>query len=124
MGGAKQTKTLSRACEVAGSAKRWRNQQRACHFRNLCESTHLIKLINKYGTSWYSKQQGRLSVTGHQTVLTTLERWALCYQNSRTYEELEDKQLVNDAIDETGTVPCANVGGDEMGPVIIENIEQ
>jgi hypothetical protein len=53
-----------------------------------------------------------------------LEHWALCYQNSQTYEELEDKRLSNEAIDETGSVPCANIGSDEMGCVNIENIEQ
>ncbi len=60
----------------------------------------------------------------HQTVLTALEHWALCYQNSQTYEELEDKRLFNEAIDKMGTVPCAKIGGDEMGCVNIENIEQ
>jgi hypothetical protein len=63
-------------------------------------------------------------VTRHQTVLTKLERWALCYQNSWTYEELEDAQLLNEAIDKTGTVPCANVGVDKTGQVNIENIKQ
>ncbi len=53
-------------------------------------------------------------MTQHQTVLTTLERRALRYQNSRTYEELEDEQLFNEAIDETGTIPGAGKGGDEM----------
>jgi hypothetical protein len=94
---------------VAGSAKCLRNQQRVCCFRNLCESSRL-KLINGYGTCWYIKQLGRLSVIWHQTVLTVLEHWALCYQNSQAYEELEDKRLFNEAIDETGTVLCANKG--------------
>ncbi len=109
---------------MAGSAKPWRNQQRTCCFRNLCESIRLIKLIDEYGTYWYIKQWGQLSVTWHQTVLIAMEHWALCYQNSWTYEELEDKQLFDEAIDKMGTVPCANVGADEMGHVNIENIEQ
>ncbi len=50
----------------------------------------------------------------HQTVLTALEHRALRYQNSRTYKELEDEQLLDEAIDETGTIPCAGKGGDEM----------
>jgi hypothetical protein len=53
-------------------------------------------------------------VTQHQTVLTTLECRALRYRNSRTYEELEDERLLDEAIDETGTIPCAGKGGDEM----------
>jgi hypothetical protein len=63
-------------------------------------------------------------VTGHQTVLTALERQALCYKNSQTYDELEDAQLLDEAIDKTGIVPCVNVGGDEIGQINIENIEQ
>jgi hypothetical protein len=107
-------------CEVAGSVKRWQNQQRACHFRNLCESTLWIKLINEYGTCRYIKQRGQLSVTLHQTVLTALEQRALRYQNSKTYEDLEDKRLLDEAINEKGTVPCANVGGEEASHVNVE----
>jgi hypothetical protein len=101
----------SGVCEVAGSAKCWQDQQHACRFRNLGESTRRIKLIDKYGTRQYIKQWGQLSVTLHQTVLTTLEHRAIRYQNSRTYEELEDKRLLNEVIDETGTVPCTSEGG-------------
>jgi hypothetical protein len=50
-------------------------------------------------------------VTLHQTLLTALEHRAIRYQNSRTYEELEDKRLLNEVIDGTGTVPCASEGG-------------
>ncbi len=59
-------------------------------------------------------------MTLRQTVLTALEQRALRYQNSKTYEELEDKRLLDKAIDETGTVPCANVGGDEASHVNVE----
>jgi hypothetical protein len=119
-GGAKHTGTSSGVCEVAGSVKHWQNQQCACHFRNLCESTRRIKLIDEYGTRWYIKQRGGLSVTLHQTVLTALEQRALHYQNSKTYEELEDKRLLDEAINKTGTVPCANIGGDKASPVNVE----
>jgi hypothetical protein len=66
------------------------------------------KLIDEYGT--YIKQCGQLSVTLHQTALTAFEHqhWAPSYQNSQTYEELEDKQLLEEAINEMGTVTCAN----------------
>jgi hypothetical protein len=57
-GGGNQTKTSSGACEVAGFAKCWQNQQHACCYRNLCESTHRIELIEEDGTHWYVKQQG------------------------------------------------------------------
>ncbi len=59
-------------------------------------------------------------MTLHQTVLTALEQRALWYQNSKTYEELEDKRLLDEAINETGTVPCANVGGDKASHVNVE----
>jgi hypothetical protein len=59
-------------------------------------------------------------VTLHQTVLTALEQRALRYQNSKIYEELEDKRLLVEAINKKGTVPCANVGGDEASCVNVE----
>ncbi len=46
-------------------------------------------------------------MTLHQNVLPTLEHRALRYQNSKSYEELEDERLMEEAIDETGTVSCA-----------------
>ena len=107
-------------CGGVGTAKRWRSQQRACRFRNLCESTRRIQLINKYGTCCYIKQQGRLGVTLHQNVLTALDHRALCYQNSKSYEELEDERLLGEAIDETGTVPCPTPGGNEESRVNVE----
>jgi hypothetical protein len=107
-------KASSGACKVAGLAKRWQDQQRACRLWYLCDSTQRIKIIDEFGTHQYIKQWGRLNVTQHQTVLTTHECRALRYQNSRTYKELEDEQLLDEAIDETGTIPCAGKGGDEM----------
>ena len=68
---------------------------------NLCDSTQRIKIIDEFGTHQYIKQQGHLNVTQHQTVLTTLESRALRYQNSQTYEEVEDEQLLDEAIDKT-----------------------
>jgi hypothetical protein len=44
----------------------------------------------------------------------------LQYQNSKTYEELEDKRLLDKVINEMGTVPCANVGGDKASCVNVE----
>jgi hypothetical protein len=106
--------TLSGACrEGAGLAKRWRDQQRACKFRNLCDSTQRINLIDKYGTCQYIKHRGRLNVTQHQQVLTALEQRATQYQTSWTYEEMKDEQLLDEAIDETGTILCTSEGGIE-----------
>ncbi len=52
-------------------------------------------------------------MTLHQNVLTALEHQALRYQNSKSYDELEDKRLMDEAIDEMGTVPCSIIGDDE-----------
>jgi hypothetical protein len=52
-------------------------------------------------------------VTPHQRVLTALEQKVVWYQNSRTYEELEDEQLLDEAIDETGMLLCASERGEE-----------
>ncbi len=52
-------------------------------------------------------------MTLHHNVLTALEHRALRYQNSKSFEELEDKRFLDEAIDETGTVPCPNAVGDK-----------
>ncbi len=95
--------------EVAGSVWRQPNQQCACRFRNLCETTPRIQLIDKFGTWQCIKQRGQLNVTQHQSVLTVLEQWALQYQESQSYEELEDEQLLDEAINETGMVTALPV---------------
>ncbi len=59
-------------------------------------------------------------MTLHQTVLTALEQRALCYQNSKSYEELEEERLLDKAINEMGTVPYANVGGDKESWINVE----
>jgi hypothetical protein len=59
-------------------------------------------------------------VTLYQNVLTALEHQVLCYQNSKSYKELEDEQLLDEAINETGTVPCPTPGGDEESRVNVE----
>ncbi len=59
-------------------------------------------------------------MTLHQTVLTTLEQRALRCQNSKSYEELEEKRLLDEAINKTGTVPCTNVGGDKESRINVE----
>ena len=59
-------------------------------------------------------------MTLHQNVLTALEHRALRYQNSKSYEELEDKRLMDEAIDEMGTVPCSGVRDDGGRRVNVE----
>ena len=45
----------------------------------------------------------------HQPVLTVLEQRARRYQESQSYEELEDEQLLDEAINEMGTVDAPSV---------------
>jgi len=85
-----------------------------------CESNCRIQLIDEYGTRRYIKQRGRLGVTLHQNVLTVLEHRALRYQSSKSYKELEDECLMDEVIDEMGTVPCPITGDDEEIRVIEE----
>ncbi len=59
-------------------------------------------------------------MTLHQIVLTALEHWMLSYQNSKSCEELENERLLDDAINEMGTVPCPTAGGDEESRVNVE----
>jgi hypothetical protein len=116
-----RTETLRGECSVGAGLVRHRwDQQRACKFRNLCDSTQKIKLIDEYGTCQYIKQQGRLGVTPHQRVSTALEQRAVRYQNSRTYEELEDERLLDEAINETGMLLCASKRGEERSRVVVE----
>ena len=77
-------------------------------------------MIDEYGTRRYIKQRGRLEVTRHQNVLTALEIRAHRYQNSKSYEELEDDRLMDEAIDETGTVPRFQAEDDDVNRVNVE----
>ncbi len=54
-------------------------------------------------------------MTLHQTVLTVLEPIGLSdIRKAGHTRELEEERLLNEVIDETGTVPCASEGGDKM----------
>jgi hypothetical protein len=48
----------------------------------------------------------------HLSVLTALEQQVCQYQESQSYEELEDKQLLDDAINKTGMVVAPPVEDD------------
>ena len=85
-----------------------------------CDSNRRIQLIDEYGTRRYIKQRGRLGVTQHQNVLTALEHRALRYQNSKSYEALEDERLMDEAIDEMGTVRCSTAGKEVESRVNVE----
>jgi hypothetical protein len=59
-------------------------------------------------------------VTLHQNVLTALDHWTLRYQNSKSYKELEDECLLDEAINEMGTVPRPIAGGNKDSQVNVE----
>jgi hypothetical protein len=59
-------------------------------------------------------------VTPHQKVLTALEQRAVRYLNSRTCEDLEDECLLDEAIDETGTLLHASERDGERSQVVVE----
>ncbi|KAL3806180.1 hypothetical protein ACHAXA_008049 [Cyclostephanos tholiformis] len=52
--------------------------------------------------------------------MTALDHRALRYQNSKSYEELEDERLMDEAIDEMGTAPCPIAGNDVASRVNVE----
>jgi hypothetical protein len=59
-------------------------------------------------------------LTPHQKVLTALEQRAARYLNSRTCEDLEDEHLLDEAIDEIGTLLHAGKRDGERSWVVVE----
>ena len=59
-------------------------------------------------------------MTLHQNILTALDHRALRYQSSKSYKELEDERLMDEAIDELGTIRCPIAGDDEESRVNME----
>jgi hypothetical protein len=53
--------------------------------------TRRIQLTDKFGTQQYINQRGWLNVTQHWLVLTALEQRMRRYQESQSYEELEEE---------------------------------
>jgi hypothetical protein len=78
-------------------------------FRNFCETSCKSQLIDEFGTWQYIKQRGRSNFTQHQLVLTALEQRAHRYQKNQSNGELEDEQLLDGAINETGMIAAPPV---------------
>ncbi len=91
-------------CEVVGSLWHQKNQQLACLFRSLCDTSYRTQSIDEFGTWQYTKQRGQLNITQHKMVLTALEQQVQGFQDSLSCEKLEDKQLLDEAINEMGTI--------------------
>ncbi len=75
--------------------------------------TRRIQLTDKFGTQQYINQRGWLNVTQHWLVLTALEQRMRRYQESQSYEELEEEWLLDDAIGKTGMVAAPHVGDND-----------
>ena len=91
-----------------------RSQQRAARFRTRQESSRVIRLVDKYGNQRYVRQQGRVSITKHQTVLIALEKRALRYRRKGKEQVDWDEVLYKNALDETGTVSTTGMTEDEL----------
>ena len=59
-------------------------------------------------------------MTCHQNVLTALEHRALRYQIGKSSDKLEEERIMDEAIDETGTVPRFKAGDDEESQINVE----
>ena len=59
-------------------------------------------------------------MTQHQNVLTALEHRSLRYQTGKSYEELEEERIMDEAVDETGTVARFMTGDDEESRINVE----
>ena len=65
-------------------------------------------MIDAYGNAKYVKQRGALNVTKHQSVLTALEKRAVRFQNSKSYEDVRDQELIDSLLKEDETVATAD----------------
>ena len=74
------------------------------------ETSSAIKLVNEYGNQRFVCQQGRMSITKHQSVLLALEKRALSYRRKNHLQVDNGTVLYENALDETGTVSTAESG--------------
>ena len=81
-----------------------KDQQRAARFRTRQETSRVIRLVDEYGNQRFVRQQGRMSITKHHTVLSVLEKRALRYRRKGQKQVDMDEILYENALDETGTV--------------------
>jgi hypothetical protein len=66
-------------------------------------------LIDKFGTWQCIDQWGWLNAMQHQLVLIELEQREQRHQESQSYEELKDERLLDEVINEMGTVAAPHV---------------
>ena len=83
------------------------------------ETTRVIKLIDEYGNQRFVHQQGRMSITKHNLVLSALEKRALRYRRKGQKQVDMDEILYEKAMDETGTVSTV-----ELNKLDTENFKQ
>ena len=68
------------------------------------KTKRLIKLIDTCGAETILQQRGQLNTTKHKAVIQALEQRSNRYTEDRSYEEIQDQNLLDTAIDETGTI--------------------
>ena len=78
------------------------NQRRAARFRR--KKKRLIKLIDTCGAETILQQGGQLNTTKQTVVIQVLERRANRYTEYRSYEEIQDQNVLDTAIYETRTI--------------------
>ena len=68
------------------------------------KAKRFINMIDMCGAETILQQQGKLNTTKHTAVIQVLERRANRYTEDRSYEEIQDQNLLDTAIDETRTI--------------------
>ena len=89
------------------SSRTKKNQRRAAIWRTQQETTRVTKLLDEWGNERYVRQHGKMNITKHTKVLSVLEMRAQRYRRKGQQLVDVDQRLLNQAIDETGTVDTA-----------------
>ena len=117
--------TDSEPCKSSNST---RSQARAGLFRNRCETSRIIKILDVAGSWRHLRQRGRLRSVKHGTVMSALEKKAQRFKSRNDSEAERDKALLAAAFKEarqTGDVsPAVNVHRDDNFNRDKEEIQQ
>ena len=84
--------------------RRTRNQRRAQAFRTRDETQRRIRLIDKFGNIKHIIRNGKMAAGNVDTIMTAIDRRARRVVDAETLRELQREALIEEAIDETGTV--------------------
>ncbi len=84
--------------------RRTRNQRRAQAFRTREETQRRIRLIDKFGNITHIIRNGKMAGGNVETIMTAIDRRARRVMDAETLRALQREALIEEAIDETGTV--------------------